>query len=111
MNSTESSHVRAAIVGASGYTGAELVRLIAGHPRLSLAWVGAQSNAGKRLGAVLEALDPEDRALLLMKYMEDMSVKEMMEVLELGESAVKMRMLRARERALGKYRELYPEEA
>jgi len=65
----------------------------------------------ERLGAVLEALDPEDRALLLMKYMEDLSVKEMMEVLELGESAVKMRMLRARERALGKYRELYPEEA
>ncbi len=65
----------------------------------------------ENLNGVLEALDPTDRALLLMKYMEDLSVKEIQEVLTLSESAVKMRMLRAREKALLKYRELYPEEA
>lgn len=64
----------------------------------------------ERLMKVLEAMDPTDRALLLMKYMDDLSVKEMMDVLELSESAVKMRLLRCRERALGVYQELYPEE-
>ena len=63
----------------------------------------------EHLDRVLELIDPEDRALLLMKYQDDLSIKDMMEVLDLGESAVKMRVLRARERALAKYRELYPD--
>lgn len=62
-----------------------------------------------QLPAVLEALDPGDRAVLLMKYQDELSIKEMMEILELGESAVKMRVMRSRERALAKYQELYPE--
>lgn len=63
-----------------------------------------------RLASVLEALEPSDRALLLMKYQDELSVKEMMEMLGLAESAVKMRVLRARERALAKYHLIYPEE-
>jgi N-acetyl-gamma-glutamyl-phosphate reductase len=43
-------------VGAAGYTGLELIRLIHGHPRLKLHWVAAQSNAGKTLGQVAPAL-------------------------------------------------------
>jgi N-acetyl-gamma-glutamyl-phosphate reductase len=38
-----------AIVGASGYTGAELVRLVLGHPRLELAGVYARRAAGQKL--------------------------------------------------------------
>jgi N-acetyl-gamma-glutamyl-phosphate reductase len=38
-----------AIIGASGYTGAELVRLILGHPRLRLAGVYAKRAAGQKL--------------------------------------------------------------
>ncbi len=64
----------------------------------------------ERLEPVLDALAPSDRGVLLMKYQDELSVKEMMEVLGLTESAVKMRTLRARERALEKYRQLYPEE-
>ncbi|GMV16804.1 MAG: N-acetyl-gamma-glutamyl-phosphate reductase [Polyangiaceae bacterium] len=45
--------LRAGIVGASGYTGAELVRLVSGHPKLELAYVGAREKAGQRLGDVL----------------------------------------------------------
>jgi len=41
------------IVGASGYTGAELVRLVALHPRLELAYVGAREKAGQTLAEVL----------------------------------------------------------
>lgn len=63
-----------------------------------------------RLASVLEALEPADRAVLLMKYQDDLSVKEISEVLGLGESAVKMRAMRARERALIQYKHLYSDE-
>lgn len=45
--------LRAAIIGAAGYTGSELVRLIHRHPELSLAMVAARDNAGKRLEQVV----------------------------------------------------------
>jgi N-acetyl-gamma-glutamyl-phosphate reductase len=45
--------VRVGIIGASGYTGAELLRLIALHPRLRLAYVAAQQNAGRTLAETL----------------------------------------------------------
>lgn len=45
--------LRVGILGAGGYTGAELVRLLHGHPRLSIAMVGAREKAGKRLSEVL----------------------------------------------------------
>lgn len=38
--------VRAGIIGASGYTGAELMRLLAGHPEMELVVATADSNAG-----------------------------------------------------------------
>lgn len=63
----------------------------------------------ERLDRVLMEIDPTDRAVLLMKYEDELSVKEMMEALAVSESAVKMRLLRARERALARYAELYPE--
>ena len=37
---------RAAVVGGSGYTGAELLRLLAGHPEIEVVLVTADSNAG-----------------------------------------------------------------
>jgi len=45
--------LRTAIVGAAGYTGSELVRLVHRHPELSLEVVIARDNAGKRLDQVL----------------------------------------------------------
>jgi N-acetyl-gamma-glutamyl-phosphate reductase len=41
--------LRVGIVGAAGYTGAELVRLIHGHPRLELVYVAARERAGQKL--------------------------------------------------------------
>ncbi len=49
--------LRVGIIGAGGYTGAELVRLISRHPRLRLEYVAARENAGRRLGQVLPATD------------------------------------------------------
>ena len=45
-----------AILGASGYTGAELVRLIATHPDLVIAALAANSKAGQGMGAVFPHL-------------------------------------------------------
>ena len=63
----------------------------------------------ERLDQVLMEIDPADRAILLMKYEDDLPITDMQETLGVGESAVKMRLMRARERAILKYRELYPE--
>ena len=64
----------------------------------------------EHIDAVLAVLEPTDRTMLLMRYQEEHSIKEISELLNISESAVKMRLLRARERALAKYYELYPEE-
>lgn len=45
--------LKVGIVGAGGYTGSELLRLVQAHPRLELAFVAARENAGKPLGKVL----------------------------------------------------------
>lgn len=47
---------RIAILGASGYTGAELVRLIATHPVLEIAALSADRKAGQSMGAVFPHL-------------------------------------------------------
>jgi len=45
-----------AILGASGYTGAELVRLIATHPGMEIAELGANSKAGQSMAQVFPHL-------------------------------------------------------
>lgn len=47
---------RAGIVGASGYTGAELLRLLAGHPELEVVYATADSNAGAPATALYPSL-------------------------------------------------------
>src|SRR5271155_2568595 len=42
--------MKAGIVGASGYTGAELLRLLSGHPELEVAVATAHSHAGQAVG-------------------------------------------------------------
>jgi len=62
MNSHEASNpepdqpLTVAIVGASGYTGAELLRLIAGHPNLELAVATGDSMAGTRIADLYPSL-------------------------------------------------------
>ncbi|MDT0683719.1 N-acetyl-gamma-glutamyl-phosphate reductase [Roseicyclus sp. F158] len=45
-----------AILGASGYTGAELVRLLAGHPEIEIAALSAERKAGLEMAAVFPHL-------------------------------------------------------
>ncbi|WP_026414988.1 N-acetyl-gamma-glutamyl-phosphate reductase [Actinomadura oligospora] len=42
--------IRAAVAGASGYAGGEILRVLAGHPEFEIRTVTAGSNAGRRLG-------------------------------------------------------------
>ncbi|HEY3317321.1 MAG TPA: N-acetyl-gamma-glutamyl-phosphate reductase [Coriobacteriia bacterium] len=51
-----------AVVGAAGYTGAELIRLVAGHPGLSLALVTSAAEAGTRVSDVYPSLATVDLA-------------------------------------------------
>ncbi|HET9930954.1 MAG TPA: hypothetical protein VFQ35_09715, partial [Polyangiaceae bacterium] len=48
--------LKVGIIGAGGYTGAELVRLTYAHPELELELVAAREKAGKRLGEVLPSV-------------------------------------------------------
>lgn len=53
----------------------------------------------RQLKTVLEQLGTGDRTLLLMKYQDEMSVKEMAGILNKSESAIKMKLKRAKEKA------------
>ena len=44
--------IRTAILGASGYVGGELLRLVAAHPEITPAKLFGESKAGQALGAV-----------------------------------------------------------
>jgi N-acetyl-gamma-glutamyl-phosphate reductase len=54
--SGENAKIRIGILGASGYTGADLIRLLAAHPRSEIALMTANARAGKPLSAVFPHL-------------------------------------------------------
>lgn len=66
--------MRAAIVGASGYTGAELVRIIAGHPDMKISALAADRNAGREYHEVF----PSFRSLSLprLRKLHDLDLSE-----------------------------------
>lgn len=61
----------------------------------------------ERLANVLSAIGPKEKAILLMKYQDGSPTQEIGAMLELSESAVKMRVKRAKAHALEVYREMY----
>jgi N-acetyl-gamma-glutamyl-phosphate reductase len=48
--------IEVGIVGGSGYTGAELLRLVHGHPDLRVAWATGDTQAGTAVGALYPSL-------------------------------------------------------
>ncbi len=52
-----------------------------------------------KLKKALNLIGPEDKAILLMKYQDNIPIKEIMTTFDISESAVKMRLARARQRA------------
>ena len=61
----------------------------------------------ERLKNVLDNIPPEDKMILLMKYQDDLSIKELMAVFEIKESAIKMKLSRARAKAINQHKKMY----
>jgi len=51
------STIRAAVIGATGYAGAELVRILSGHPDVALSVVTSRQHAGTAYDAIYPALN------------------------------------------------------
>ena len=49
-----------------------------------------------KLEQAMELIDPEDKAILLLKYQDDVSIIDLSTLMEIGESAIKMRLKRAK---------------
>ncbi|WP_422079447.1 RNA polymerase sigma factor [Ulvibacterium sp.] len=60
----------------------------------------------KRLKKALELITAEDKSLLLLKYQDDVSVKELGILLGVSEGAIKMRLKRARQKVIRAYHKL-----
>jgi RNA polymerase sigma factor (sigma-70 family) len=60
-----------------------------------------------RLEQVLDKMPPGDKAILLMKYADDMPIRDMGEVLGKTESAIKMQIMRAKQKAQSMYEAMY----
>ena len=62
-----------------------------------------------RLEVVMDMADTADRAILMMKYIDNMSIRDMAEALDKSESAIKMNIMRAKHRIRKLYQECYGE--
>lgn len=62
------------------------------------------------LKMALEQIAPEDKSLLLLKYQDDASIKELAILYDLGESAVKMRLKRAKAKLAEVYQNILSHE-
>jgi RNA polymerase sigma factor (sigma-70 family) len=63
----------------------------------------------KQLRTVLDAISVDDKAVLLMKYQDDMSIRDISEMLNKTESAIKMKLKRAKEKAFRLKGEMFME--
>ena len=59
----------------------------------------------KNLKAALDQLTVDEKGVLFMKYMDDLSIRDIADIFKITESAVKMRLMRSREKLRKKYLE------
>lgn len=59
----------------------------------------------EELRVLMDQLRPEDKMLLLLKYQDKTSVKEIQELLKINESAVKMRLKRAKQKLIALHKQ------
>ncbi|GHB26315.1 RNA polymerase sigma factor [Mongoliitalea lutea] len=58
----------------------------------------------EKLKAALELIEPEDKMILLLKYQDEASIKDLEKLYEIGASAVKMRLSRAKSKLMKAYK-------
>ncbi len=63
----------------------------------------------KRLKVVLDKIPMKDKTILLMKYQDEMSIKEIGLMTDKSESAIKMKIKRAKQKFKKVYKEIYKE--
>ena len=56
---------------------------------------------------IMEMIHPEEKALLIMKYQDNLSGRQIAQTLRISEDAVKMRLKRARTRVIYLYKKLF----
>jgi len=61
----------------------------------------------KRLKIILEEIPTSDKSILLMKYQDEMSIKEIGQILDKSESAIKMKIKRAKQKFKKTYNEKF----
>ncbi len=76
------------VIGASGYAGGEVVRLVDGHPGMTLSVLAGHSSAGKTLGEVHPQLPGSERILMSQEEALGSAVDLMFLALPHGASAV-----------------------
>ncbi len=59
-----------------------------------------------KLRIALERIPPKDKMILLLKYQDSVTIKELETILDVGSSAVKMRLKRAKEKLIEVYSNL-----
>ncbi len=57
----------------------------------------------EQLKKVMQLISPDEKMILLLKYQDNLTIKELSEALDIGESAVKMRLKRAKDKLVQKY--------
>jgi len=57
----------------------------------------------EKLKIALEKVSPDEKMILLLKYQDSLSIKEIVSALGIGESAVKMRIKRAKDKLITVY--------
>jgi len=63
----------------------------------------------RRLKTILGKIPSSDKAILLMKYQDDMSIRDIGGILDKSESAIKMKIKRAKHKFRAIYVETYPD--
>lgn len=66
-------------------------------------WAETKEMDAQKLSKALEGISTEEKTLILMKYQDDLSITEIGEVMNLTESAVKMRLKRTKEKVKNLY--------
>ena len=72
--------IKVSVVGATGYTGAELVDILLRHRHVEVRHVASESSAGKRLADVLPFLRKRTELVLEKIKILAMNVKNVMEL-------------------------------
>ncbi len=92
--------IKVGIIGGAGYTGGELIRLLANHPLTELIFAHSKSNAGKTLHAVHEDLINESSLTFSNKINNDVDVlflctghKESKKFLEENDIATRIKII------------------